>query len=238
MATVSAQEQWRPKLRGKCIPYLRSSPLPYSRFDIVAQRRAIEDLISAMPARLLPEFVEIEPLEKGRRPALEKAIAECRAQNATLIFGRLDRMRRSVHWLEHIYANGIDVAAADIPHFNKDEYWKLYNKQHGWRLRMGERVSEALLEAKERGVALGSQRGDPENLKKGPAKSVEVRFQTALRRDYVTMSKIVLLRHRGITSLAGIAKRLNQMKHQAPRGGLWTPTQVSRVIKRIEELGK
>jgi hypothetical protein len=47
------------------------------------------------------------------------------------------------------------------------------------------------------------------------------------------MQAIELLR-RGITSLTGIATRLNQMKHPAPRGGQWSPAQVRAVIKRCE----
>lgn len=37
----------------------------------------------------------------------------------------------------------------------------------------------------------------------------------------------------GITGLGGIARALNDAKHPAIRGGLWTPAQVSRLLLRF-----
>lgn len=232
MVTLNAQTSWRPKFRGKYVGYLRTSTKPYSRLNVVKQRAAIRELLSGRPARVIRWVEEQEPLTDGERPALEEAIAECKARNANLIFGQLDRMRRNVYWLEIIYSHGIRVAAADIPHFAHDEYMKLNNQRRLWRLRMGELVSEALANAKSRGETPRNRRGVQGNLKLGPAASAKARRQKAIRRGAHTMSEIDILQCRGITSLTGIAEELNRIGHAAPRGGLWSAAQVSRVIKR------
>lgn len=234
MATLDARNQWRPKLRGKYVVYLRKSARPYSRLSIKAQQKAVSAFVSGAPAREVGQFIENEPLGSSSRPALEEAIAYCRSQNATLIFGKLERMRGLVEWLDKIHKRGVRVMAADLPEFSRDEYWKLYNQRQSWRLDMSRSVSEALAKSKAEGKVLGGLRGDPENLKKGPAKSLAIRQVRAQRRDADAIEAIRALKERGVSSLTQIAKRLNLMGHKAPRGGTWSPTQVRRLIKRTD----
>lgn len=234
MASLNARNSWRPKIKGKYIAYIRSSDRPYSRLNDKAQRDAISEMISNCPARLIGEFVESEPLVAGERPALLKAIAECKAQNAKPMFGKLDRMRGIVQWLERIHGEGVGVAAVDLPHLSRDYFWRLYNERQSWRLTMSEKVGGALTEAKLQGAILGGKRQNAKDLKSGPAASVAARQRKAASRDWFIWQEIQLLNRRGVSSLTAIARRLNQMGRCAPRGGEWSPAQVRSVIKKIE----
>ena len=232
MATLDATNQWRPKLRGKYVIYLRTSAKPHSRLSIKAQRKAVSAFVQGAPAREVGEFIEDEPLVSSSRPSLEQAIACCRRQNATLIFGKLDRMRGCVEWLQRIHELGVRVMAADLPNFCRDEFWKLYNQRNSWRWAMSKSVSDGLARSKAAGKTLGGLRGDPENLRAGPAKSLEVRQAKACHRDLEALEAINSLKERGVSGLSQIARRLNLMGHKAPRGGSWSPTQVRRLIER------
>lgn len=237
MATLDATNQWRPKLRGKYVVYFRTSAKPYSRLSLKAQRKAVSAFVVGASAREVGEFIESEPLASSSRPALEEAIAYCISQNATLIFGKLGRMRGRVEWLQKINELGVRVMAADLPNFCRGEYWKLYNEHNSWRRAMSKSVSDGLARSKAAGETLGGLRGDPENLRKGPAKSLEVRQAKARHRDRAVFEAIKALNERGVTSLPQIARRLNLMGHKAPRGGPWSANQVRRVVKRFPEEG-
>jgi DNA invertase Pin-like site-specific DNA recombinase len=232
MATLDATNSWRPKLRGKYVVYFRASAKPYSRLSIKAQKKAVAALIEGAPARQVGEFVELEPLLSSSRPALERAIAACKSQNASLVIGKLDRMRGMVGWLQQIHEQKVRVFAADIPHFCRGEFWRFYNNRHGWRIAMSRSVKEGLARTKSEGTELGGRRGDPQNLKLGPAKSLEVRRAKAKRRDKATVELINNLQERGVKTFVKIAERLNQMDHKAPRGGPWSPAQVRRFIEK------
>ncbi|MBX7514907.1 recombinase family protein [Qipengyuania sp. GH38] len=222
-------------LKGKYVAYLRTSELPHSRLKRSAQSEAIDQLLELAPARVIKEFKEVEPLISGKRPALEDAIAFCKRENARLIFGKMNQMRGLLKWLGRLHEEGVGVAAADVPDFSRDYYWRLYNRDRSWRYAMSDKVTEALAKAKSDGAMLGGSRGNPEVLKKGPARSASARQARARWRDRTTFTTIELVRTRGVTSLTGIAERLNQMGLAAPRGGAWSPTQVRRIIRKFEE---
>ena len=41
------------------------------------------------------------------------------------------------------------------------------------------------------------------------------------------------LQARGVVSLNALAKRLNELGHETPRGGAWTATAVKRALARV-----
>jgi DNA invertase Pin-like site-specific DNA recombinase len=114
----------------------------------------------------------------------------------------------------------------------------------GWRGRLdptlrperkmiSERTKAALVAAKARGVQLG---GRPEKLKRtsvGRRNANAARRATAEGRAADLMPTIRALQGNGITTLAGIAKALNEQGIAAPRGGQWRPVQVQRVMQRL-----
>jgi len=235
MATFEVHDRFTPKLRGPCVSYLRSSDRTHSRLSVVAQEAAIDDLLEKYPARSVKVFTEHEPLISGKRPALVEAAAFCRNQKATLVFGRLKHMRAGVFWMKYLKVRGVKFLGADAPYINQMNFYDIEMQDTNWRNAMGEKVAKALATAKTHGASFGGKRGNSNGLRRGPAVSATARANAAKSNYLSTIGEIRRLRHRGISSLTGIAIRLNQMGHPAPRGGEWSPTQVRRVIMKFED---
>jgi aspartokinase len=82
-------------------------------------------------------------------------------------------------------------------------------------------------------VRLGGNRGNLEDLRKGPAKSAEVRRRQATERASKVFRQIDAITAAGQgTSLRHIAKALNARGITAPRGGMWHAAQVKAVLQR------
>lgn len=235
MATFGAGYVWIPPLSGKCVAYIRASDLSYSRLNADAQRATVRSLLRPGRTRLINEFVEMEPLTAGERPVFESAVQYCRNHQATLLIGQLIRMKSALRWLGVASEAGIRFRGADAPWMHQLNYHGLVFHEGYRRRDVGVSVREALAQSKAAGKSLGGDRGLLEGLRLGPAASAETRRNRADRRDRETMSQIRLIRHRGVTSLSGIATRLNQMGISAPRGGEWTATQVRRVSKKWDD---
>lgn len=222
------------KIRGRYVPYFRISDRPYSELKLKRQQLAIEEVLERGPSTLLEGFEEHEPLASGDRPELKKAAAFCKAENATLIFGQLDRMRSSMRWLEYLHQEKVKFLGADNPQINQRSFFVFKQANTDWRNMMSESVSQAMSAAKAQGATFGGKRENCEGLKLGPAASAAWRQDLVRSDNLETMKKIVWLRDRNNTSLTEIAKRLNLMEHPAPRGGKWSPTQVRRIIKKFD----
>jgi DNA invertase Pin-like site-specific DNA recombinase len=97
------------------------------------------------------------------------------------------------------------------------------------------RTKEALAAAKARGVRLGGNRGNLEDLRKGPAKSAEVRGRQARERALKVRRQIeaIAAGSEG-KSLRQIAAALNDRGITAPRGGKWHAAQVKVVLQASE----
>jgi hypothetical protein len=82
-------------------------------------------------------------------------------------------------------------------------------------------------------VRLGGNRGNLEDLRKGPAKSAEVRRRQATERASKVLRQIDAITVAGEgTSLRRIASALNARGITAPRGGMWHAAQVKAVLQR------
>lgn len=235
MATSNIDLSWAPKLRGRCVAYLRNSERPHTKLDLAGQREAIAALLSKSRARLIDTVVELEPLKDGRRPALVAAVELCRAQNATLVFGRIYRMRGYYRWLCFVHDQGVRFIGADMPRIRSRVWWEIGFEFRQEQDKRSREIKVALAKAKADGASLGGKRENAEGLKLGPAASGISRQQRAKSRAEPIMREIELLRHRGITTLTAMATRLNQMGHPAPRGKKWSPSQVRSVIKKFEK---
>lgn len=234
MATFAAEGGWYPLIRGGYVAYLRTSELPYSRLNVDRQREAIAALLSKGRAKLIGECIEIEPLKGGARPELERAIELCELNDATLVFGKLERMRGIARWFQGIHRQHIKIRSADLPCHDRFTLYSLICNDWGRRPGASENVIKALSEARQRGVVLGGKRSDSSGLKMGAAASAAARKWRAVSRSREIFRAIQFHQERGVTSLTAIAKRLNQMGYKAPRGGEWTAGQVRRVIQLFD----
>ena len=237
MATIKALPGTVRALSGNCVVYLRRSDRPHGRLDVTSQRTAIDSMMRPGFTKIIAEFQEVEPLTAHWRPALEEAVQLCQRRKATLIIGKLEHMRSAVHWLGYVKDHGVNFRGADAPHINQLTLHFLESAEAEWRKSVGRSVKEALVKAKIDGKVLGGDRGYSDGLRRGPSASAEARAKRSYQRDTGLIWTIRLIQHRGVTSLAGIATRLNQMGISTPRGGPWGPTQVQRVINKFPEDG-
>lgn len=143
-------------------------------------------------------------------------------------------MRGGFAWIEKMFEQGVMFVAADAPHINTAYYAKMKAIDNDRRDEASERIKLALDKARSSGISLGGKRDNSEGLSRGPEASAKSRQIRAQLRDRTTWWEIKLIRRRGVTSLTDIADRLNKMGARAPRGGLFTPTQVRRVIDKFD----
>jgi len=91
-------------------------------------------------------------------------------------------------------------------------------------------TKEGLKRARARGVKLGNP-----NLKEARLKAIEKRKLQGKETTDRVMPMIETIRQSGITSLRGIARKLNELNFQSPRGGIWYASTVKyHILKRME----
>jgi DNA invertase Pin-like site-specific DNA recombinase len=221
--------------QGAFVAYYRVSTARQGRsgLGLDAQRKAVADFLNGGSWQLLAEFVEVESGKNIDRPQLEEALAMCDLSRATLVVAKLDRLSRNLAFLAKLQESGARFVAADMPEANELTIHIMAAVAQAERKAISTRTKEALAAAKARGVRLGGNRGNVEDLRKGPAKSAEVRRRQASERalkvrrqiDAITMVAEKM-------SLRQIAAVLNDRGITAPRGGRWHAGQVRGVMKR------
>lgn len=200
-----------------------------------AQKKAVADFLNGGSWLLMAEFVEVESGKADDRPQLEQALTMCELSNATLVVAKLDRLSRNVAFLARLQESGARFVAADMPEANELTIHVMAAVAQAERKALSKRTKEALAAAKARGVRLGGNRGNLEDLRKGPAKSAEVRGRLARERAFKVCRQIEAITRAGEgSSLRQIAAALNDRGITAPRGGRWHAAQVKAVLRVSE----
>jgi len=181
------------------------------------------------------EFEEVESGTKADRPALDEALRECRMRGAVLVIAKLDRLSRNVLFIAKLMDTGVDFIAVDMPSANRFTLHIMAAMAEQERDMISQRTKAALTAARARGVVLGGRRGDhriEDHAAVGRTRSVQVRTIAASRlaEDHLQIANRI--RADGISSVRGIARELNARSIMAPRGGLWSGPQVSRLLRR------
>ncbi len=220
---------------GKFIAYLRVSTDRQGRsgLGLEAQREAITRHLNGGNWQLLAEVVEIESGRKNDRPRLAEALALCRLHNATLIIAKLDRLARNVAFIANLMEAGVEFTACDFPQANRLTIHVLAAVAEHEREMISKRTKEALAAAKARGSKLGGRRpGALPNAEEARQKGREALMQKASKRAIDLVPVIAAIRADGADSLRQIAAGLNHRGIPTSRGGLWSATQVQRVLNR------
>src|SRR4051812_23673287 len=163
------------------VAYYRVSTARQGRsgLGLEAQKKAVSDFLNGGPWQLLAEFVEIESGKTDDPPELEQALATCELSGATLVVAKLDRLSRNLAFLAKLQDSGARFVAADMPEANELTIHIMAAVAQAERKAISTRTKEALAAAKARGVRLGGNRGNLDDLRKGPAKSAQVRGRQA-----------------------------------------------------------
>lgn len=219
----------------KYIAYYRVSTQKQgnSGLGLEAQKHTVS--VYLKDALLINEYIEIESGKNNDRPELQAALNECQITGASLIIARLDRLSRSVGFMDALLKSGVKFVACDNPTANKFTVHIIaaVNEQESEYRSITTR--EALSRAKARGMKLGTDNLTAEGRIKGNKKSIRVRGDKADRHaelifhyieDMVTNS----------TPLYQIAQYLNTTHLKTPgmSVGKWHAQTVKNIIKRVK----
>jgi DNA invertase Pin-like site-specific DNA recombinase len=205
-----------------------------SGLGLEAQRKAVLGYLDGGRWELVAEETEIESGKRNDRPALAKALRLCRIQNATLIIAKLDRLARNVAFISNLMESGVEFTAVDFPQANRLTVHILAAVAEHEATMISARTKAALEAAKARGTVLGNPNRDiARHAHKGTQASIRARQAKAGKLAADLAPEIEDIRRQGITSIAGIARALNQRGYHAPRGGAWQAVQVIRILKAV-----
>lgn len=212
------------------VSYLRVSTERQGRsgLGLEAQRKAVADFLAGGSWRHVAELVEVESGARDARPRLAEALALCRLHNATLLIAKLDRLSRDAAFLLNLQKAGVRFVAADMPEANELVVGIMAVVAQAERKMISARTKAALAAAKARGVRLGN----PANLRNqqlGAERAAEARARRSVARACDLAPILREVEADGAASLRAKAAALNSRGIPAPRGGVWSATQVRRV---------
>jgi DNA invertase Pin-like site-specific DNA recombinase len=220
--------------QGSFVAYYRVSTAKQgaSGLGLEAQQASVRDYLNGGNWKLLAEVIEVESGKRSDRPKLEEAMRLCRLHGATLIIAKLDRLSRDAHFLLGLQKAGVEFIAVDMPSANKLTVGIMALVAEDEAKRISDRTKAALAAAKARGVKLGGNRGVEltEDVRK-VGRATRTAKANARAADLAPM--IAELKAERITSLGAIAKALNDREVPTAKGGVWSATQVMRVISKL-----
>src|SRR5262245_50216762 len=228
--------------RGKFISYLRVSTDKQGKsgLGIEAQREAVTSYLNGGRWTLVAEYVETESGRKSDRPKLAAALSHAKAMGAKLVFAKLDRLTRNVDLLRSLVASEVDLVFCDLPSVPPGPMGKFLLTQMAAVAELeagliGERTKKALAAAKARGVKLGNPNGARalKGKQTGNAEAVAKIKEKAEQRAMGRQGMGGGVKRSGVTSVRTIAGELNRQGVVSPRGGLWHPTAVARLLNRL-----
>ena len=199
-----------------------------SGLGLEAQQTAVDSFLKGKDSEVVGEFVEVESGRKKDRPELIKALALCKAENATLIVARTDRLSRNVHFLSGLLEQKIEFIACDNPSANNFTLHIMAAVAEQEALLISKRTKAALAAAKRRGVKLGSygkvlaeeNKVNADNFANSMIPAVSTAATDCLKKD----KKV---------TLQGVSSFLNKRKVKTARGGKWYPTSVKNLLDRL-----
>lgn len=219
---------------GKFVAYYRVSTAKQgaSGLGLEAQQEAVRSYLNGGRWKMVDEVTEVESGKRNDRPALANALALCRLHKATLIIAKLDRLARNVAFISNLMESSVEFTAVDFPQANRLTVHILAAVAEHEAQMISQRTKAALQAARARGVTLGTPNHTriARSAPKGNRASALVRGEEARRRAADVLPVIEGVKAAGVTTLAGIAEKLNDRGIPAPRGGSWSPVQVSRVL--------
>jgi DNA invertase Pin-like site-specific DNA recombinase len=215
---------------GRFVAYYRVSTAAQGRsgLGLEAQREAVRAHLNGGDWVLLGEWTEVESGKVNDRPALAKALEQCRLTGAALIIARLDRLSRDAHFLLGLHKSSVRFVAVDMPNANDLTVGIMALVAEEERKAVSTRTKAALAAAKARGMVLGGWKGGP--VVDGRLGAAAVKHQADAFAAAVG-PVIAALQTEG-RSLRQVAAELAARGIRTPRGGAWTAAAVRAVALR------
>jgi DNA invertase Pin-like site-specific DNA recombinase len=199
-----------------------------SGLGLASQERDIQLFLanySGQPYEVVGSFLEVESGGNSNRLELAKAIQLAKKTGATLLVAKLDRLSRKVSEVAQLLDDkNLNFKVASMPNADKFQlhiYAALAEQERDF---ISKRTKAALAEAKAKGTKLGN---NPQNITKMNA----TRAMNATAEAEKIRSLVAPLVEKGCTG--EIAECLNTAGLSTVRGGLHSPTSVSRIIDRL-----
>ncbi len=202
-----------------------------SGLGLEAQKTIVKNYLKCT-ALILKEYIEVETGKSANRPELNKALASCKEQNATLIVAKLDRLARNLHFVTSLQTANIDFICCDMPTANRLTIHIIAAIAENEAQLISQRTKQALAEKKKQGVKLGN----PQNnglTTQSIAKGCEVRKQNALSdpRNKQASTLILSMRNGG-SRWSEIVMQLNDNGFRTRRNCTFDITAVKRLYNR------
>lgn len=221
----------------RIVAYIRVSTARQgiSGLGIEAQRAEISAFAKAHGAAVLAEFVEVESGKVNNRPELARAIMQARLTGARLVIARLNRLSRNAAFLLTLRDSGVDFVAADMPNANSLTIGVMALVAQEEREAISRNTKAALKAAKARGQTLGNPNGANALRRAGKGNGDAVQAITARADACATLLADVLadVQKAGHTTLQAVADELNRRGIKTARGGIWHPSSVANVRRRL-----
>ena len=105
----------------KFVSYIRVSTERQGKsgLGLEAQKTVVDGFISQSGGKLIKEYVEVESGKRNSRGQLQRALEECKREEATLVIAKLDRLARNVHFISGLIESGVPFRAVDMPEANR-----------------------------------------------------------------------------------------------------------------------
>ena len=212
----------------KAYLYYRQSTVKQqqSGLGIAAQKTMCEAFCELNNYQVLGEYTETASGASDDRKVLKEAMAQAKRENAYIIVAKLDRISRRVTFIANLMEQNVKFITAELGEgvnpFMLHVYASFAELE---RKKISERVTEALKEAKKRGIVLGNPRWD-ESI--GKARDEKTRKANKFNKHI----KIILtgMLNSGIKGYAGLANELNSLGYKTRRGCEFKPTTVFRIM--------
>ena len=197
-----------------------------SGLGLEAQRSSVLSYINGRT--LLGEFKDIESGKCDLRPQLLKAIQKSKENNSILVIAKLDRLSRSLSFINLLQKEKVKFVCCDLPDANELTI-NIFGSLAQWeREKISTRVIEALTELKKRGVKLGNPDNfNNESRKLGSKKMIE---KAKMNSNNIKAKKVIHLLHKNGMTLREITNELNNSGFQTSKGLAFHPEQVRRLI--------
>lgn len=201
-----------------------------SGLGLEAQSRDIELYLANYadtPHAVIDDFLEVQSGKDSDRPELKKALDLCRRTGAVLLVAKLDRLSRRVSFIATLMEDRkLDLRVASMPNADKFQlhiYAALAEQERDF---ISLRTKAALAPLKGTG-------------KLGGLRDKTGKRNEAVKRDALAFAEkvrpIVMPLREANKTLLDIAIALNEAGVSTARGGSWTPTQVKRVLERLQD---
>lgn len=187
-----------------------------SGLGLEAQRIEVEKNTSI--GFVVAEYTEIESGKRNDRPQLQAALAFAKANNATLVIAKLDRLSRDLHFLTGFIKEGVPFIACDLPHANKFTLHIMGAVAEQERDFISERTRAAIQAKIAQGQKWGTNTAKVERANSF-ARGIHADIQTLL--------------DAGITTPVAIARALNERGVRTSGGAAWGTGQVVRLLRRL-----